>query len=97
MIISAAVIIEMNGEKICIPCHRHGDAYTILHRLGISRNSYKTIEQGFIAYTPDPEDSFNGEEIFLNREEARLHAILCGQIDKEDCLSFNELYSEDLW
>lgn len=96
MIISAAVIIEMNGEEICIPCHRHGDAYTILHRLGISRNSYKTVKQGFIKYEVDPDDRFNGTETFLDRIEACKYAFETGMIEgiyQEG----QELYSEMLW
>lgn len=96
MIISAAVIIEMNGEEICIPCHRHGDAYTILRRLGISRNSYRTVKQVFIKYEIDPDDRFNGTETFLDRVEAYKYAFETGMIEgiyQEG----QELYSEMLW
>lgn len=95
MIISAAVIIEKEGKKIIIPCHRHGDAYTILHRLDIPQNSYKIVEQGFIAYEVDPDGPFNVTETFLNRKEALSHAKMSRQILSS--MSDDELYSEDLW
>ena len=96
MIISAAVIIEMNGKEICIPCHRHGDAYLILKRLGFKPQDFKTVKQGFIKYEVDPDDKFNGTETFLDRVEACKYAFETGMIEgiyQEG----QELYSEMLW
>lgn len=96
MIVSAAVIIEMNGEQIAIPCHRHADAYLILKRLGFKPQDYKTVKQGFIKYEEDPEDRFTGTETFLDRVEACKYAYETGMIEGI-CLEGDELYSEMLW
>lgn len=96
MIVSAAVIIEMNGEEICIPCHRHGDVYLILKRLGFKPQDFRTVKQGFIKYEVDPDDKFNGTETFLDRVEACKYAFETGMIEgiyQEG----QELYSEMLW
>lgn len=95
MIISAAVkITTLDGKEHIIPVHRHGDAYQILHEFGIDYVRGKDV-QGFIKYTVDPDDPFNGTEEFLTRVEAFKHAQECGQISKEEPL--RELYTEDLW
>lgn len=96
MIISAAVIIEMNGEQITIPCHRHGDAYLILKRLGFKPQDFKTVKQGFIKYEEDPEDRFTGTETFLDRQEACKYAFETGMIEGV-YQEGQELYSEMLW
>lgn len=97
MIICAAVLFEKRetGEQVCLRVHRHGDAYRALADLGFKSGDFKTIEQGFIAYEVDPDDPFNGEEIFLNRKEALDYAKRERQILTS--MSDDELYSEDLW
>lgn len=97
MIICAAVLFERRetGEQICLRVHRHGDAYRALADLGFKSGEFKTVGQGFIAYEVDPDDPFNGEEIFLNRKEALVYAKKIGQISSS--MSDEELYSEDLW
>lgn len=50
------------------------------------KGSLKTSEQGFI----------DTDGNFLNREEAAIHAIACGQI-KELKYSRKDLFSEELW
>ena len=98
MITSAAVIFKLkSGRQITMPVHRHGDAYQIMRDLGFQPEDYATMSQGFIVSQQDPEDPFNFTYEYLNRREARLHAILCGQVLKEDLMSNEELYSEDLW
>ena len=95
MIICAAVKIQVEGldHETVIPCRRHGDAFGILKDLGYApRTQYKEIAQGFI--------DDNGD--FIDREEAYIHTLKCGQlnqttkwhkIDKGE----RELFSEDLY
>lgn len=98
MITSAAVIFKLKGgRQITMPVHRHGDAYQIMRDLGFQPEDYATMSQGFIVSQQDPEDSFNFTYEYLNRREARLHAILCGQVVEENLISDDELYSEDLY
>ena len=86
-IVAAAVkIIDLrqNCKTICIPCHRHCDAFQILKEFGYTKGTdYIEVEQGFL----DEKDRF------YNRTEAVLEARHCGQI----CEQVPELYSEDLW
>jgi hypothetical protein len=84
---AAVKIKDLRQNKIiCIPCHRHCDAFRILKEFGYKLNQdYQILEQGFL----------NEYEQFLNRQEAYFYAKQNGQIDKtefENCL-----YSEDLW
>lgn len=91
MIVKAAVkILDLreNKEKI-IPCHRHSDAFYILHEFGYKQGiDYKQIAQGFL----DEHDNF------YNRVEAWKHAYLHNQINP-DALEHTtqELFSEDLY
>lgn len=95
MIICAAIKIQVEGldHETIIPCHRHGDAFHILKDLGFTpKVKYKEITQGFINH--------NGE--FLDRKEAFLHALNCGQLSAstrwyKDNDNQKELYSEDLY
>lgn len=86
MIDKAAVeIMDYKQEKlIIIPCHRHSDAFEILHLFGYKLSDYRVVEQGFL--------TDNNE--FLNRVNAKWHAIDCGQIQDTE---YPGLYSEDLW
>lgn len=95
MITSAAVIIEIDGKKITIPCHRHGHVYQILKSLDYKPGDFRTISQGFIIYEKDSDDEWNGTERFVDRKEALKYALETGQITES--LSDNKLYSEDLW
>ena len=72
-----------------IPCHRHGDAFAIIAQFIESDEIDKTkTEQGFLTETGK----------FLNRHEARLHAIACGQVPFISTTEIlPDLYSEDLW
>lgn len=95
MIICAAIKIQVEGldHETIIPCHRHGDAFRILKDLGFTpKVKYKEITQGFINH--------NGE--FLDRKEAFLHTLNCGQLSVstrwyKDDDNQKELYSEDLY
>ena len=95
MIICAAIKIQMKNldEPTIVPCFRHGNGFAILRDLVQDRNAYGATVQGFINH--------KGE--FLDREEAYIHALECGQINAHD-KQFrkernwpNELYSEDLY
>ena len=87
MIIKAVVkIYDKKQDKVLfIPCHRHSDAYEILHEFGYQKDrDYVTIEQGF----------YDDNDCFYNRVAAKKHAIACGQIDDDEC---KELFSEELY
>jgi hypothetical protein len=94
MIICAAIKIQMDNveHRTIVPCRRHGDGFKIIKDLVQSRTAFKEIAQGFI------DDKGN----FLDRKEALIHAIKCGQLSqthrwyREDH-NINELYSEDLY
>lgn len=86
MIASSAVkILDLKQNKeIIIPCHRHCNAFFILHEFGYGKKDFKVIEQGYL----DSHDNF------LNRSQAFNHALDCKQIHR---LYEGELFSEDLW
>ena len=89
MIAKAAVKIfdERQNKEIIIPCHRHGDAFYILHEFGYGpRQGYKEIAQGFL----------NEKGEFLNRVEAWYEAYKCRQLKMVDP-TCHALYSEDVW
>lgn len=44
-------------------------------------------EQGFV-------DDFGN---FLDRKQARIHAIECGQVEENNLDHFEQLFSEDVW
>ena len=72
-------------EKI-IPCHRHCDAFYILHLFHMRPGTdYEQVEQGFL----DEHDKF------YNRLDAWKHAWEHKQIEGE--YKPTELFSEDLW
>ena len=96
MILCAAIKLRGDQYKpdgfVVVPCWRHGVGYRILHDL-TGNASYKgNVEEGFI-------DHMNN---FLDRKEALMHALSCGQLSastkelKHDH-GEEELYSEDLY
>ena len=90
MIVRAAVKIRdlRQDKEIIIPCHRHCDAFQILHDFGYQIKAFKTLEQGFL----DEKDNF------YNRTEAWKHAYLHDQINPDAIEhTIQELFSEDLW
>ena len=87
MIVKAVVKVKMlsDNREITIPCHRHCDAFYILHEFGYKQSKdYVQIAQGFL-------DEHGN---FYDRIAAKKHAQECHQIEKTD---FSELFSEDLW
>ena len=85
------------GEMI-IPCHRHADAYEILHMFRLRRYmEYDVIAEGFL----DDKDNF------LSRVDAWSEAFRCAQFPEKvmeqywtgekDLMVPTALYSEDLW
>ena len=88
MIVKAAVkILNLHtNEEMIIPCHRHCDAFYILHLFNMKQSvDYKQIEQGFL----DEHDNF------YNRIAAKKHAQEFNQLKENTRCA--ELYSEDLW
>ena len=81
------VLFDANSIKeITIPCHRHCDAFHILHDFGFQKHvDFKEVAQGFL----------NEHDNFMDRREAFVEAVRCGQIQSEG--QCKELYSEDLW
>ena len=99
MIARAAVKIDFYIhnciQEIIIPCHRHCDAFKILHDFGFKKNiDFREKEQGFL----------NEKGEFLTRTEAMKEAITCHQLldsfieqHIEDECPPTILYSEDVW
>lgn len=88
MIVKAAVkVLNLHtNEEMTIPCHRHCDAFYILHLFNMKQSvDYKQIEQGFL-------DEHGN---FYNRIDAKKHAQEFNQL-KENT-RYTELFSEDLW
>ena len=95
MIICAAIKLKMNnlaGTEHIVCGVRHGDCFKIIEQLN-SNWIHASKTQGFITHT--------GE--FLDRGQAWVHAIECGQISlsaqwlHKDNNWPAELVSEDLW
>lgn len=87
MIVKAVVKVRMlqDNREITIPCHRHYDAFYILHEFGYEQSKdYVQVAQGFL-------DEHGN---FYDRVAAKRHAQECCQIDET---KFSELFSEDLW
>lgn len=90
MITKAAVKIDYwnhnTKQEVIIPCHRHCDAFKILHDFGFIKGvDFREQAQGFLTE----------HNVFLSRTEAFAEAQRCGQLSKN--IPFRELYSEDLW
>lgn len=90
MIICAALLIEnKEQEEVILPCWRHGIGYEMIRELHIEG---KVLKEGFM----------NHEGKFLDRYDALVHVMECGQLTqanrwyKEDNREA-ELYSEDLY
>ena len=89
MIVKAAVkILNLHTkEEMIIPCHRHCDAFYILHLFNMKQGKdYSQLAQGFL----DEHDKF------YDRVEAHRHAWEHKQIISEEYHPI-ELFSEDLW
>lgn len=90
MIICAALLLEnKEQEEVVLPCWRHGIGYEMIRELHIDA---KVLKEGFM----------NHEGKFLDRYDALVHVMECGQLTqanrwyKEDNREI-ELYSEDLY
>lgn len=90
MIICAALLLEnKEQEEVILPCWRHGIGYEMIRELRIDA---KVLKEGFM----------NHEGKFLDRYDALVHVMECGQLTqanrwyKEDNRE-SELYSEDLY
>ena len=90
MIICAALLLEnKEQEEVVLPCWRHGVGYEMIRELHIEG---KVLKEGFM----------NHEGKFLDRYDALVHVMECGQLTqanrwyKEDNREA-ELYSEDLY
>ena len=85
----SAVSGKPTSKCYTIPCHRHGDAFAIIAQFLDPDEIDKTkTEQGFLTH----------DGTFLNREDARLHAAICGQVPSLSTAAIlPTLYSEDLW
>lgn len=89
MILASALQFEYNGKTITLCGCRHGDIYNQLISLGISIDNICDAREGFITHKNE----------FLNRQEAYIHAEICGQLSNfVKTNKFNKsLISEDLW
>ena len=90
MIVKAVVKVRMlaDNREITIPCHRHCDAFYILHEFGYKQGTdYKQVAQGFL--------DEHGK--FYDRVAAYKHAWLHFQLPHEEEYKPKELFSEDLW
>lgn len=99
MVTRAAVKIDYwnhnTKQEVIIPCHRHCDAFQILHDFGFIKGvDFREKEQGFL----------NEKGEFLTRAEAWLEAKRCNQfldtyIEEhiDDIVPPMILYSEDIW
>lgn len=89
MVCRAAVKIidyRQGGKEIIIPCHRHCDAFQILHDFGYKIGDFKELGQGFL------DEHAN----YMTRLEAMKEAKRCRQVS--DFTPVNtELFSEDVW
>lgn len=99
MVTRAAVKIDYwnhnTKQEVIIPCHRHCDAFQILHDFGFIKGvDFREKEQGFL----------NEKGEFLTRTEAWREAKRCNQfLDSyieehiNDIVPPTILYSEDIW
>jgi len=99
MIICAAIKYEIRIDKqtkreVILCGRRHGEIMAQLIAFGLTPADkgvrYFELCQGFISH--------RGE--FLDRKQAYVHAVDCGQVGKQYVLDYGEqetLFSEDLW
>lgn len=92
MIICAAISISFiqNGRELnaIIPGHRHSNCWELMATLGVP--AARQEAEGFLNHKGD----------FLDRSDAYVHALMCGQLSDttitakgRDCI----LFSEDLY
>lgn len=90
MIICAALLLEnKEQEEVVLPCWRHGIGYEMIRELHIDA---KVLKEGFM----------NHEGKFLDRYDALVHVMECGQLTQanrwyKEYNRESELYSEDLY
>lgn len=90
MILMSAIrfYIDKTDEEVILCGLRHSNIFDQLKSLGFkARSGYEEIEQGFL----------NDSGEFLTRTQALEEAKRCGQIDEENLIHKNQLFSEDLW
>lgn len=97
MIITAACRLLIHGNEVILCGVRHGDVYKQLKSMGFRPDDFEELEQGFVTHKNE----------FLNRREAYLHAVDCGQLCEKLRIEKNaiaeeydripQLISEDLW
>lgn len=91
MVRAAVKIKDLKQNKIVIiPCHRHCDAFQILHDLGYKFTDFLTLGQGFL----DRDDKF------YTRTQAYKEAWDANQLPTEEYergYAIRELFSEDVW
>lgn len=99
MVTRAAVKIDYwnhnTKQEVIIPCHRHCDAFQILHDFGFIKGvDFREKEQGFL----------NEKGEFLTRAEAwqeakRCHQFFDSYVEEhiDDIVPPTILYSEDIW
>ena len=89
---AAVKIYDLRQEKeVIIPCHRHCDAFQILHDLGYKIGDFKTLSQGFLVGMDDR---------YVSRTEAYDIAWNNHQLSAEEYSrgkAVRELFSEDVW
>ena len=89
---AAVKIMDLRQNKeVIIPCHRHCDAFHILHDLGYKIGDFKTLGYGFLV---------GHDERFVSRTEAYKMAWDNGQLQQEEYdrgYAVRELFSEDVW
>ena len=87
MIIASAVLVKKDNEEFIIMGKRHSDCFEVMQKAGVQK-PFDAI-QGFVKQ----------DFMFVNREDAKKHALECKQInlDKLDHPNLASLFSEDLW
>lgn len=88
MIACCAVKFYDKDKEIIIPCHRHADAYWIVHTLRPDISTERRSKN---------EGYLNEKDEFLTRQEAWMEAYKHNQILDYEEATYGVLYSEDLW
>lgn len=96
MVLFPACKVEVNDKDgirvVVVPVFRHGHIHSFLKNMGVPRENVRLISEGFLIDT--------GE--FMDRREALIEALHCGQLPST-VINFkaehdeDELYSEDLF
>ena len=82
------VAIKRDGKLYIMPRpNRHADIV------------FKVVSEGTLTYPiGDNEQGFYiSGNVFVNRQDAYVHALLCGQIEQGHTLYQDRLSSEDVW